>query len=106
MIYDVRIYDLKPGKVEEYMAAVREVGLPVRESHGVKLAGWYYTEIGNLNQVIHIWAYQDIEDLENKFKAVGSDPRWVDEYIPRVRPLIASQRNQIMHGADFFPGPE
>lgn len=105
MIYDVRIYDLKPGKVNEYMAAVKEVGLPVRVSHGVNLAGWYYTEIGNLNQVIHIWGYQDIEDFETKFDAVRSDPRWINDYIPRVRPLIASQRNQIMHGAEFFPGP-
>ncbi len=105
MIYDVRIYDLKPGNVDAYMAAVREVGLPVRQSHDVKLAGWYYTEIGTLNQVIHIWAYQDIEDLERKMEAVRSDPRWVNEYVPRVQPLIANQRNQIMHGADFFPGP-
>ena len=105
MIYDVRIYDLKPGMVDEYMAAAREVGLPVRESHGVKLAGWYYTEIGTLNQVIHIWAYEDIGDLERKMEAVRNDPRWINEYVPRVQPLLAAQRSQIMNAADFFPGP-
>ena len=31
MIYDMRIYDLKPGSVEQYMEAAREVGLKIRE---------------------------------------------------------------------------
>ena len=46
MIYDVRIYDLKHGKVNEYMDAVREVALPLRKEYGVELAGWFYTIIG------------------------------------------------------------
>ena len=56
MVYDVRIYDLKHGKVNEYMDAVREVGLPLRKSYGVELTGWVYTIIGPITQVIHIWA--------------------------------------------------
>ena len=31
MIYDMRIYDLRPGSVDEYMAAVKEVALQIRE---------------------------------------------------------------------------
>ncbi|NIP73200.1 MAG: NIPSNAP family protein, partial [Gammaproteobacteria bacterium] len=52
MIYDMRTYDLLPGSLEAYMAAVREVGLPVRERYGIRLAGWYYTEVGALNRVV------------------------------------------------------
>lgn len=105
MVYDVRIYDFKPGTVDQYMAAVREVGLGVRERAGIRLAGWYYTEIGPLNQVIHIWEYQDMEDMEKKMQAVRDDPKWFGEYVPRVQPLITNQRNQIMHNSDFFPRP-
>jgi hypothetical protein len=105
LIYDVRIYEFKPGTVDQYMAAVREVGLAIREDHGVKLAGWYYSEIGTLNQVIHIWAYEDMEDMERKVEQVRKDPRWFGEYVPRVQPLLVSQRNQIMNGPDFFPRP-
>ena len=50
----MRIYDLKPGSVNEYMAAVKEVALQIREDYGVKLAGWYYTDIGPLNRTVHI----------------------------------------------------
>ena len=54
MIYNMRVYDLKPGAVPEYMAAVREIALKIREDHGIKLAGWYYTDIGPQNRVVHM----------------------------------------------------
>ena len=106
MIYDVRIYDLKQGKVQEYMKAVREVGLPIRKAHGVKLAGWYHTLIGPITQVIHIWAYESLAHLETAKSEVEADPRWAGEYLPRVQPLLDRARDQIMMAADFAPQAE
>ena len=103
MIYDVRTYDLKPGKVPEYMAVVREVGLPIRRDHGGRLVGWYYSVMGEINQVIHIWAYEDFGQMEEEGKAFRGDPRWINEYVPRVEPLLVRQRNQIMKAAEFAP---
>jgi hypothetical protein len=105
MVYDVRTYDCKNGKVQEYMDAVREVGLPIRKSHGVKLAGWYYTIIGPITQVIHIWQYDSLAHLETAKAAVEADPRWGGEYLPRVQPLLVNVRDQIMMAADFAPQP-
>ena len=53
MIYEVRTYTLKPGSVakfEENFAAA----LPHREKYS-KLGAFWHTEIGPLNQVIHVW---------------------------------------------------
>ena len=74
MIYDMRTYDLNPGALQAYMDAVREVALPLREDYGVKLAGWYYTDIGKLNRVVHIWAYRDYTHFDQARQAVRSDP--------------------------------
>ena len=107
MIYDVRMYNLKPGAVNDYIPAVREVGLPLRESHGIQLAGWYYTEIGPLNQIMHIWGYEDMGDMDRKLTALRNDPRWFGEYAPRVVPLLTSGlKSQIMRAPDFFPRPK
>ena len=105
MIYDMRIYDLKPGSVPEYMKAVGEVALKIREDHGVRLAGWYYTDVGPLNRVIHIWAYEDYAHFEKARQSVRSDPRWSGEYLPRVKDLVIKQQDMIVRGAEFFPGP-
>ncbi|MCY3869770.1 MAG: NIPSNAP family protein [Gemmatimonadetes bacterium] len=102
MIYDMRTYDLNPGALQTYMDAVREVALPLREDYGVKLAGWYYTDIGKLNRVVHIWAYRDYTHFDQARQAVRSDPRWVNDYLPRVKGLVVRQQDQIMLASDFF----
>jgi hypothetical protein len=102
LIYDMRTYDIAMGKTPEYMAAVREIALPVRESYGIKLAGWYYTDIGALNKVVHIWAYRDFAHFEEAREAFRTDERWVNDYVPRVKGIILRQENQIMRASDFF----
>ncbi|MYB49955.1 MAG: NIPSNAP family protein [Dehalococcoidia bacterium] len=102
MIYDMRTYDIAMGKTPEYMAAVREIALPVRETYGIKLAGWYYTDIGALNKVVHIWAYRDFAHFEEAREAFRTDERWVNDYVPRVKGIILRQENQIMRASDFF----
>jgi hypothetical protein len=105
MIFDMRTYDLAPGSLEKYMAAVREVGLPVRERYGIRLAGWYHSEIGTLNRVVHIWAYRDWAHLSTSKAQFRADPDWSAKYLPRVLPLIVGQHSQIMHASDFSPRP-
>ncbi|MYD52094.1 MAG: NIPSNAP family protein [Dehalococcoidia bacterium] len=102
MIYDMRTYDIAMGKTPEYMEAVREIALPVRETYGIKLAGWYYTDIGALNKVVHIWAYRDFAHFEEAREAFRTDERWVNDYVPRVKGIILRQENQIMRASDFF----
>ncbi|MCI0439521.1 MAG: NIPSNAP family protein [Chloroflexi bacterium] len=106
MIYDMRIYDLQPGAVPKYMDAVRDVALKIREDYGIKLAGWYYTDVGPQHRIVHIWAYQDYAHFEKAREAVHHDPRWTNDYLPRVRGLVVKQQDMIMKGADFFPGPQ
>ena len=102
MIYDMRTYDIAMGKTPEYMAAVREIALPVRESYGVKLAGWYYTDVGALNKVVHIWAYRDFAHFEEAREAFRNDERWINDYVPRVKGIVLRQENQLMRASDFF----
>ena len=98
----MRTYDIAMGKTPEYMAAVRDVALSVRESYGVKLAGWYYTDIGALNRVVHIWAYRDYAHFEEAREAFRTDERWLNDYVPRVKGIVLRQENQIMRASDFF----
>ena len=50
MIYDFRMYTLKPGATPDYRAGVKEVGLPIRQNHDVALSGWYWSDVGALYQ--------------------------------------------------------
>ncbi len=106
MIYDFRMYTLKPGATPEYRAGVKELSLPIRQRHGVTLAGWYWSEIGALNQVVHIWAFDDLKHLKEAKEAVAADPEWTGTYVPRVRGLLVAQNTYLMNTSEFGPVPE
>ena len=53
MLYDFHTYDLKPRTVAELEERVAEV-LPTRLEIS-PLGGFWHTEAGPLNQIIHIW---------------------------------------------------
>ncbi|GIT43687.1 MAG: hypothetical protein Ct9H300mP11_16230 [Chloroflexota bacterium] len=63
MIYEVRTYDLKPGAVPQAEEAFAEA-LPHRKKLS-PLAAFWHTEFGPLNQIIHVWGYEDLEEREN-----------------------------------------
>jgi len=106
MVFDFRTYTFKPGGIPAYMAAAGEVAVPIRKRYGIKLAGWYYSDVGDLNQVTHIWAYNDLKHLKEGKDAVASDPEWSGTYIPRVSGLLVAQNTYLMNTSEFGPVPE
>ena len=53
MIYEVRTYTLRPGTVAEFEERY-EKRLPARLKHS-PLGGFWHTEFGPLNQVVHVY---------------------------------------------------
>jgi hypothetical protein len=59
MIYEVRTYTLRPGSVAEFEERYAK-RLPARDKHS-KLGAFWHTEFGPLNQVIHVYPYDDLQ---------------------------------------------
>ena len=57
-MYDFHTYDVKPQAVDELEARVSEV-LPRRLDIS-PLGGFWHTEAGPLNQIVHIWPYENM----------------------------------------------
>ena len=62
MIYELRTYTLKPGTVGDMIKAASTVSQDIRGDKYGKLEGYWSTEIGPLNQVLHLWSYQDLNE--------------------------------------------
>jgi hypothetical protein len=60
MIYELRTYALKHRTLPDVVKAASTVSLDVRRDDYDKLEGYWQTEIGPLNQVMHLWSYQDL----------------------------------------------
>ena len=58
MIYEVRTYTLRAGATAEFEERYAK-RLPARLKHS-PLAAFWHTEFGPLNQVIHVYPYDDL----------------------------------------------
>lgn len=102
MIVDVRTYTLIPRKTQGYVELFETLALPVTKRHGFELMGYYLSQIGALNQVVHLWRYESLADLEKKRTARDADPDW-SAFLARTEGYILSQENKIMRPASFSP---
>ena len=102
MIVDLRTYTLIPRKLASYVALFEQHALPVMQRHGLELMGYYVSHIGPLNQVVHMWRYESLADLERKRAARDADPAWAD-FLSRTEGMILAQESKIMRPAPFSP---
>lgn len=102
MIVEERIYTLKPGTVPSYLAAYEKGGFEVQKSHLENLVGYFSTEFGPQNQIVHMWAYRDLKDREERRAKLAADPRW-QAYRQTVQPYLHVQENKLLLPARFSP---
>ncbi|MCH9675389.1 MAG: NIPSNAP family protein [Gammaproteobacteria bacterium] len=105
MIADVRTYTLIPRKLNPYLKLVEEFALPVMRAHGMVLDRYFIAKIGPLNQVVHIWNYESLAELERIRAARDADPKWA-EYLSKTEGMVLSQENKIMEDASFSMSDE
>lgn len=102
MIVDVRTYTLVPRKLARYVELFEQHGLPVMQRHDLELLGYYVSQIGPLNQVVHLWRYDSLADLEKKRAARDADPAW-SAYLSLTEGMVLAQDNKIMRPTPFSP---
>jgi len=101
MYVEERMYLLQIGKAPEYFKHYEEHGMKVQLKHLPNLVGYYVTEVGVQNMVVHLWAWDDLVQREKCRAAMQADPEW-QAYLPKIRPLMISQETRIMKCAPFF----
>jgi hypothetical protein len=93
---EMRTYELKPGTANTYAALYLEEGFAIQKSHLGEPVGYYVSEVGDLNQVIHMWRYDSLEQRTQKRTALFSDPAWLD-YVSKIGPMVVTQKNMILN---------
>src|SRR5260370_4417351 len=91
MIYELRTYPVKPGSIGDMVKAASTVSRDIRKDDYGKLEGYWSTEIGPLNQVMHMWSYGSFDERAKMRAELAKNPRWTGEYIPLIRPLLGRQ---------------
>jgi hypothetical protein len=97
MIYELRTYTVKPGAIGDMIKAASTVSRDIRNDDYGKLEGYWSTEIGPLNQVMHLWSYSDLNERARLRGELAKNPRWSSEYLPLIRPLMMRQDIRLLN---------
>lgn len=102
MIIDHRTYTIAHGRNKEYLALFEAEALPVQMEHLGNLIGYFTTAVGPVNEVVHLWAYESLADMEKRRTVRDADPRWA-EYKKKSAGMLIDQRNKLLAPASFSP---
>jgi hypothetical protein len=102
MIVEQRTYTAHIGKTAEYLKIYEAEGLPIQTRILGRLLGYFTTEIGELNQIIHMWGYDSFEERTRRRAELFANTDWL-AYIAKIRPLLVRQETKIMTPTSFSP---
>lgn len=97
MIYEMRTYDIKPRSLAEVEKRFGEA-YEKRKKYS-ELGAFFHTEIGPLNQIIHIWPYKDLEERTKIRTAAVNDKVWP----PNIGEFLVTMRSEIFMPFDVSP---
>jgi len=102
MIVDQRTYAVRPGYLQQFVDTFAARGLPLYTSYCGTLLGYFTSESGTLNQVVHLWGYADAADRDARRAALARDPGW-QAFLDVALPLLVSQESRLLKPTAFSP---
>ena len=102
MLIEMRTYTFIPGGVVKFMAIYQKKALELQKKTLGHLVGYFTTEIGELNQAVHLWGYDSLDDRQRRRAALVADPNW-QAFLAEILPLLTRQESQILTPTSFSP---
>jgi NIPSNAP len=106
-LYELRTYTLYVGKMAEAVKLYQEIGFPALQKGGQdkKLVGYFQSDTGTINQLVHLWKFDDDADRRAHWAAVYANKDFVEGFASKFRPLLMTQEVKLLHPAPWGPHP-
>lgn len=105
MIYELRIYEAVPGKMQALNNRFANYTVNAWQTRGWKIVGFWTETIGTSNQLVYLLGFENLADREKKFAEFIADPEWnkVRAESEKDGPLVARIRNMILQPTPYSP---
>lgn len=100
MIVEMRTYVLHAGQQGNFLALMEREGIVIERRILGRMLGFYTSDIGTLNEVVHMWGYESHEDRNRRRALLAASESW-QAFVPKVLPLIRDMKNCILTPAPF-----
>jgi hypothetical protein len=102
MIVEMRTYTLHAGQQAAFLGLMEREGIAIERRILGRMLGFYTSDVGTLNQVVHLWGYESYEDRGARRARLAADAGWTG-FVPKVLPMIRDMENRILTPAPFAP---
>ncbi|QCK84649.1 NIPSNAP family protein [Phreatobacter aquaticus] len=102
MVIDERTYTCLPGKAKNFLEVYQRLAKPIQWPILGDPIGFFVTEIGELNQVVHMWRYESMADREQRRAKLATAAGWGD-YLDAATPFLLKMENRILVPTAFSP---
>ena len=105
MLYELRVYDVVPGKLEALNDRFEHITSGYFQKHGIKVVGFWTDMIGTNNRLTYMLAFDDLAHRQKAWAAFGADPERRAKFAETERegPLVAKVRNTVMTPTKYSP---
>ncbi len=106
VIYELRTYTLYVGKMSEAVKLYQEQGFPALQKgeYDKKLVGYFQSDVGTINQIIHLWKFDDDADRRNFWQSLFANAEFMS-FAGKFRPLVMTQEVKLLLAAPWGPHP-
>ena len=106
-LFEMRTYTLRPGTMGEATKHYQELGFPAVKRGGFdkNLVGYFIADTGMINQLIHIWKFDDDAERRAFWKRVFADKDFMEGFLPKFRPLLMTMEVKLLNPAPWGHHP-
>lgn len=99
---DERTYTITYPQVPQYVAITKALAKPLVEEAGWRLIGYFFSVTGKINQVVHLWYWDNHAQREACQAKAVADPRW-PLYQAGNGHRVVDQANRYLVPTSFSP---
>ena len=101
MVYLHVTMEVQRRKMPEWVPIFEKYALPLYERHGQKLVGAWKTSIGVYDEVVNLYRYESLGDLEGIRREIRKDPDWL-EYM-NAPELLGYEVSKVIEPLSYSP---
>ena len=100
MIYELKTYTVRPGRMQDCLDAYAEEGYAYFKPFEDRLHGYFTTEVGPLNRLVQMWKFGSHEDRQNMLDSLRTDAGF-SAFAERLSPMLEDRQAVLMKPAPF-----
>ena len=107
MLYELRVYEVVPGRMPALHDRFAKITRRMFEKHGIRVVGYWTDVIGHNDRLTYLVAWEDLADRERRWTAFATDPEWIAarNQTEASGPIVVRVSNTILQPTPYSPTP-